>query len=371
VKIIVIGGGYAGLSCLLELKRKCPDSDRLLVDPTTHHVKLTSLHESLDRPMADLRISFENLGRRYGFRHIRERPILRPSRLAAFAASGRLSIGARSLKFDRLVVATGAKAMPRPAATGFYAVGDLRRMEGMKLIERIAALRGKPWVTVVGGGATGLQYLFQLRDALRRVGSTSRLRLIDAGQRLLPDQPAAFHRYIKKRLDQSHIRYLPGRRLNDASEGCLQIVNQDTGKKRDLQSAITLVFRGLRGNPVFLSADCCGRMLHEGRPIETVFVAGDCSDYAGSGLNSKSAQAAVRKGRHVAASIRRQQSGRTPLSYSAKELGFFLSMGTLDGIGWMGARSGVVTGVPAFAIREAIETRYDLFVAGLDAYRVL
>ncbi len=371
MKIIVIGGGYAGLSCLLELKRKCPKADRLLIDPATHHVKLTSLHESLDRPMADLRISFEDLGRRYGFRHIRERPMLRPSKLAAFAASGRIPIGGRSFKFDRLVVATGARPVPRPAAAGFYGVGDLRRMEGMKLIERIAALKGKPWVTVVGGGATGLQYLFQLRDVLRRVGSASRLRLIDAGQRLMPDQPAAFHRYIRKRLDQSRIRYLPGRRLHDASEGCLQIVNQATGKKRDLQSAITLVFRGLRGNPVFLPADSCGRLLHEDRPIETVFVAGDCSDYAGSGLNTRSAQAAVRKGRHVAAAIRRQQSGRKPLRYSARELGFFLSMGALDGIGWMGTRTGVVTGVPAFAIREAIETRYDLFVAGLDAYRVL
>ena len=128
---------------------------------------------------------------------------------------------------------------------------------------------------------------------------------------------------------------------------------------------------GLRGNPAFLSADACGRLLLRGQPNERVFVAGDCSDYSGAGLNSKSAQAAVRKGRHVASVIRRLETGRKPGCYSAQELGFFLSMGTLDGIGWMGTRSGVVTGLPAFAIREAIEARYDLFVAGLDAYRIL
>jgi len=261
--------------------------------------------------------------------------------------------------------------MPRPAGAGFYTVGDLRRMEGMRLIERIAGLKGRPWINVVGGGATGLQYLFQLRDALRRVGATSRLRLIDGGERLLPDQPVAFHRYIKKRLDQSNIRYLPGRRLSGAGGGHLEIANQASGKESGLRSAITLVFLGLRGNPVFLPADSCGRLLYEGRPLKTVFVAGDCSDYAGSGLNTKSAQAAVRKGRHVASAIQRQRSGREPRCYSAKELGFFLSMGALDGIGWMGARSRVVTGVPAFAVREAIEARYDLFVSGLDAYRIL
>jgi hypothetical protein len=46
-------------------------------------------------------------------------------------------------------------------------------------------------------------------------------------------------------------------------------------------------------------------------------------------------------------------------------------MGALDAIGWAGTRDAVVTGMPAFGLREAIETRYDLFVAGVDAFRFL
>jgi len=371
MKIIVIGGGYAGLACLLELRRKYPESERLLVDPATDHVKLTRLQEALDRPMADLRIPFADLARQYDFRHLRERPQLRTAALVKGVPSGRIKIGQQSLRFDRLVIATGARSRPRPSGAGFYSVCDLRRMEGTRLIARIAQLKGQPWVTVVGGGATGLQYLFQLRDALRRAGANARLRLIDSGESLLPDLPGAFHSYISKRMERSQIRYMPGRRLSHASTGHLRVNNKSSGVTRELRSAVTLVFKGLAGNPEFYSADRFGRLLGGEQVVDNVFVAGDCSDYAGGGLNSRSAQAAVRKGRHVAAVITRMKSGRKPLPYKAKDLGFFLSMGNLDGVGWLGRRSGVVTGTPAFAIREAIEARYDLFVAGLDAYRVL
>jgi hypothetical protein len=46
-------------------------------------------------------------------------------------------------------------------------------------------------------------------------------------------------------------------------------------------------------------------------------------------------------------------------------------MGMLDGIGWVGRSDAVLTGAPAFAVREAIETRYELFVRGLDTFQVL
>ena len=33
MKIIVVGGGYAGLACLIELSRRLPASERVLLDP--------------------------------------------------------------------------------------------------------------------------------------------------------------------------------------------------------------------------------------------------------------------------------------------------------------------------------------------------
>lgn len=370
MRVVVVGGGYAGLACLLELKRSLPSSRRILIDPGRYHVKATRLHEALDRPLEGLRQDFADLGRRYGFEHRRERLSLRPAALAKWAAAGRLPIGDEDIHFDAMVVAVGARPAPRPAGAGFYGIGDLRRIEGLGLVDRICQLNSRSWVTVVGGGATGLQYLFQLRDAMRRAGARCGLRLVDAGDRLLPEQPAAFHRYILKRIEQSGVRYLPGLRLDETSEGRITL-RGPRGGVQQLSSAVSLVFKGLVGNPVFLDADETGRLRYQDHVTPNVFVAGDCSDYDGSGLNEKSAQAAVRKGRHVAGAIKRLSRGREPSAYRARNLGFFLSMGALDGVGWMGRRATVLTGVPAFAVREAIEARYDLYVAGVDAYRVL
>jgi NADH dehydrogenase len=114
-----------------------------------------------------------------------------------------------------------------------------------------------------------------------------------------------------------------------------------------------------------------GQVLLGGVPSERIFAAGDCSSFQGGGFDSASAQAAVRKGRLVAANLERFAAGRRLKPYGAPELGFFLSMGVLDGIGWAGDRRVIVTGVPAFAVREAIEARYELLLRGVDTFGLL
>ncbi len=93
------------------------------------------------------------------------------------------------IRFDVMVVAVGARPRPRPRQPGWLGLADLRRRDGRRQIRALADMRGRPWVTVVGGGATGLQYLFELNDALRRAGARCRLRLVDGGERLLPALP--------------------------------------------------------------------------------------------------------------------------------------------------------------------------------------
>lgn len=102
--------------------------------------------------------------------------------------------------------------------------------------------------------------------------------------------------------------------------------------------------------------------------LENVFTAGDCSRFDGNGLNSMSAQAAVRKGKAVAANIARALSGRKLERYNYREVGYFLSLGYWDGLGWIGLPGNVLSGLPALAIKEVIEAQFDLFVGGVDTY---
>lgn len=371
MKIVVLGGGYAGMSCLMALADQLPEAERVLVDPGAHHLKLTRLHEAFRRPLDDIRIPFADLGRRFGFRHVVARVPTGPRALSRFARESRVTADGLDERFDVLVVAVGARGRPRPRQPGCLGLGDLRRMDGGRLLERMAAPSGRVQrITVVGGGATGLQYLFELRDALRREGAAAKLTLVDGEARLLPEQSDRFHDYIYRRLREGDIGYLPGFFLQGASAGELTLVSR-RGKERRLLSRHTLVFTGLVGNPRFWETTEYGQVVLDGRPLATVFAAGDCSRYRGGGLDTASAQAAVRKGRHVAASIARLASGKNLRPYSARDLGFFLSLGMLDGIGWAGDNRAVVTGAAAFAVREAIEARYELFVKGVDTFQVL
>lgn len=372
MRIVVVGGGYAGLSCLMALADRLPDTQRVLVDPARYHIKLTRLQEGLRRPAGDLRVPFEKLAARYGFRHVSARPSLGATALRQAAATGRLSAGGLDEGFDVLVVAVGLKPRPRPRQPGCVGLSDLRRTAGSGLVGRIEREAGgsKDRVTVVGGGATGLQYLFELSDALRRQGAPTRLSLVDPGSRLLPRQPGQFHDYVSARMKEAGIGYLRGYRLVSARGHRLQL-ESGNGKPRELASRVTLVLTGQVGNPARHEAADSGQVVIDGELLDTVFAAGDCSVYDGPGLNSPSAQAAVRKGRHVAENIARLARGRRLKGYRARELGFFLSMGMLDGIGWVGRSDAVLTGAPAFAVREAIETRYELFVRGLDTFQVL
>jgi NADH dehydrogenase len=372
MKVVVLGGGYAGLSCLLALADRLPQSERVLVDPGRHHLKLTRLQEALRRPLDDLRVPFDELSRQFGFRHIAARPPVGSRALARYAEERRLVHGDLDERFDVLVVAVGARPRPRPRQPGCLGLADLKHMDGRRLLERVLAAEGRRRrrITVVGGGATGLQYLFELRDALRREGAGARLTLVDASARLLPEQPRSFHDYVRRRLRQGKITYRPGYLLRDAAPGSILLGSRE-GDDRVLPSDHTFVFTGLIGNPAFRETAETGQVVLGGEQLPNVFAAGDCSRYRGGGLDTASAQAAVRKGRHVAANIARLTAGRSLRPYGAPELGFFLSLGMLDGIGWMGDPRAVVTGVAAFAVREAIEARYELFVKGVDTFQVL
>jgi NADH dehydrogenase len=371
MKIVVVGGGYAGLACLIELSRLLPESERTLVDPAPDHLKLTRLHEALTTPLSRWRVPFAELGERYGFSHRRARFSVSHAALARTAETGEFALGGERLPCDALVVAVGARPRPRPRLDRCYGLADLRNQEGRRLVADIAeASSRRRRVTVVGGGATGLQYVFQLRDALRRAGSDARLRLVDGGERLLPDEPRDCHDYVVRRLDESEVDYRPRTRLTGV-DGDRLVVTGPRGGRRELATLATFVFPGLRGNPVFLDTDESGRVLHEGDPLHRVFAAGDCADYAGPGYDGRTAQAAIRQGLHVAAALARAARGRRLPRYSSSRLGYFVSLGVLDAVGWAGTRDAVVAGLPACAIREAIEARYDLFVSGLDTFRFL
>ena len=70
IKVIVAGGGYAGLAAEISLRQHCPNAEIILLDPNAFHLRRTHLHESLRQNSASLRIPFAHIIRRFQFRHV-------------------------------------------------------------------------------------------------------------------------------------------------------------------------------------------------------------------------------------------------------------------------------------------------------------
>jgi NADH dehydrogenase len=51
LKLIIIGGGYAGLSALIVLRKQAPDAEITLIDPRPCHLIITRLHETVHCPL--------------------------------------------------------------------------------------------------------------------------------------------------------------------------------------------------------------------------------------------------------------------------------------------------------------------------------
>lgn len=371
MRIVVIGGGYGGLAAVIALRHGLPDSEIHVVDPRPHHIKLTHLQRTLYRPLRDYCVSFAALEKRFDFTHHRSALSFSAHDLEKWEWERVVPFGQEQQSFDYLIIATGSQPRKLTSSNGnVYDLDDFCIQEGRGIIENFLQCNAATdyAVSVLGAGATGLQFLFELNDVLKTKGIAYQLRLIDQGERILPALPAGFHDYVYKRLRQASIEYLPHTRYVAQHEHEIELKNTKTDKIFTRPSGLTLSFPGVVPYPWQLQTNRYGQVTLGRTLLPHVFAVGDCSYYASKGLNALTAQAAVRKGKQIAENIKRLQQNRLPYMYLHPELGYFVSLGATDGIGWVGFKSNIVKGLAAFAIKEAIEFQYDLFVDGLDLY---
>jgi NADH:ubiquinone reductase (H+-translocating) len=51
-----------------------------------------------------------------------------------------------------------------------------------------------------------------------------------------------------------------------------------------------------------------------------------------------------------------------------QDIGYLLSMGPDDAVGWTGSKNNIVIGLPAFTAKEGIAVQYDWLLSGVDSY---
>ncbi len=370
LRIIIVGGGYSGLAALATLREHNSDAEIVLIDPRADHLKITQLHESFRRPWTDVHLPFRNLEHRFGIRHIQANIQLDEGLLKQSNADRVLVADNQLLDFDYLLIATGAAFRKLEKGERTLDLDDFIAEPGPDLLDRHFQSGGGDgnYLTVVGGGATGIQFLFEIAHFVRERRIPCRLRLTDVEDAPLTQFNAKLGRYTEARLDDLGIEFMPGHFFRNQTADRVVLERRETGEPVELPSSLSLLFVGK--SPLSRQeTNWFGQVVAEGTTLDRVFAAGDCSRYRVPGSNSFSAQTAIRKGKLAARNILRH-SGRIKLlePYVHQDIGYVVSLGPADAVGWVASQRNVVGGSPAAAVKGIVEAQYDLLLAGIDTY---
>lgn len=374
LKVVIIGGGYAGLAALINLLQFAPDTDITLIDPGTQHLKITHLHETFRYPLTDLLIPFTDIENRFGCRHISTAVNFDQNKLQACQDKKELILEDGVLNFDYLIIASGCENRPADpvSANHILSLHDFTTANGSDLLTRFFAQSNseEQSISVVGGGATGIQFLFEIGQFITRIKSTAELRLIHSGGHVLEQFPEGFGSYAESRMRDMNIAFYPNTYFREQQAGKILLKEKDTNKQFELPSGLSILFLGKKQQNIF-TTNAFGQVIVNQEPLQNIFAAGDCSYFQSPGSNTLTAQSAVRKGKLVARNVLRHSGFPGLLEpYLHHELGYVVNLGPSDAVGWLVSEGNLITGIPALTIKELVEAQYDLLLAGIDTYLV-
>jgi NADH dehydrogenase len=375
LKVVIVGGGYAGVAALTNLLHYAPDTDITIIDPKTQHIKITHLHETFRYPLTDLLVPFTEIENRYECRHIVASVNFDQDKLQECQDKKQLVLNEEVLDFDYLIIASGceSRAVDPIRKDNILSLQDFTIANGSDLLTKLLdqGNSSEQSISVVGGGATGIQFLFEIKQFLNRIKSKAALRLIHSGEHVLEQFPDGFGSYVEARMGEMDIAFYPNTYYREQQDGQILLTNKQTKEPFELASRLSILFLGKKQQNIF-TANAFGQgIIANQEPLQNIFVAGDCSYYQSLGSNTLTAQSAVRKGKLVARNILRHSGFPGLLEpYLHHELGYVVSLGPSDAVGWLVSEGNLITGIPALTIKELVEVQYDLLLAGIDTYLV-
>ncbi|MCX5096551.1 FAD-dependent oxidoreductase [Streptomyces sp. NBC_00365] len=322
VEVVVVGGGYGGVTAANSLARRDGVSVTV-VNPRPDFVERIRLHQ-LVTGSDDAVVGF---GKVMGG-NVR---LVVDTATRIDAAERQVSLaGGGTVSYDYLVyaVGSGASAPDVPGAAEFaHSVSDLEGAEGLR--SALDATPASAPVTVIGAGPTGLETAAELAEAGRKV-------TLVCGKVLGPSLHARVRRPVARRLAKLGVTVLegPGAKVAEVTRDGVRL---DDG--RELPSAVTIWTAGFRIPDLAarsgLRTDAEGRLVTDTTLTsvddERIVAAGDAGVMPDHPFRM-SCQAATQLGPAAADTILRRIAGKKAAPVRMFFAGQCLSLGRKEGV---------------------------------------
>ncbi len=246
MRVLVLGGGYAGVVAVSRLERRLPEAvELLLVDRRDTHLIRHELHRVIRRPeFADtIQVPF---GRIFDRAEFVQGAV---SAIEPESGSVRLEDG-RQLDYDAALVCFGAS----PAYYGLEGVEE----HGIPLhttadAERIGSeMRmlledGTGQVVIGGGGLAGIQAAGEVAEIRRQSGGSDLdITLVEQAPRLVPRFDSGFDRHLQDALSDLQVQFRTGAEIVDATADSVVLANGTS-----LQADLFVWTGGIGGRAAF------------------------------------------------------------------------------------------------------------------------
>ena len=358
-KIVIVGGGFAGVKAALELSKRGVGKITLISDESyfLHHATLYAT--ATGRNIAESVISLKDI-----FSGHQDVTVVKDF-VIDIDAKRQVVIGKHSEHaYDEVIFALGS------VTTFFNITGMAQHAYGIKSLDEIKKFRlhmkteilegalDKEYV-VIGAGSTGVELAGALQDYINELGvkhklkSQTRVTLVEAASRILPHASTTAAKIVSKRLKKQNIRVLAGQKVELLDKDYIRV----DGKKISTRTAIWT--SGVANNPFFGAHEDLFKLTPQGRVIVDgllqarphVYVIGDNNSIKYSGT----AWAALRQADFIAKHLSRQAKNAETKKFKPRSAALGIPVGDSWGyVEWLGI---YVAGKSGYAARRLIELR--------------
>jgi NADH dehydrogenase len=366
LRLVIIGGGYAGLSALITLRKLSHNAHITIIDPRPFHLLITRLHETVRRSVSTIQIPFPVLAKRFNFIHKQSLIEFDLNLLSIWDKQKYLEVNDQTIPFDYLVIASGTIAFNTNTPPSVYDLNAIGNNNFSTILQKLIARTDseEPVINIIGAGPTGIQFTFEIAHVLKNCRRKFKLNLIDSHEKLLGTFPTELAEYVEQRIAEKPISVLKNQCYIDIQNNQIILKHSQTGQVSTIASDLTLLLTGNKSK-LTLQANLSGQVINHNTVLNSIFTAGDCSHFDGIGSNLMTSQSAISKGKTVAKNILLKAGIlKFCLPYMHQDRGYLLSLGPNDAVGWIGHKNILIKGLPAFIAKETIEAKYDWWLLG-------